>query len=101
MAFALRRTLTQRDVGRRVMVRSRRADGAAQDVLGTLERFDDDGLAVRRRDGTLVDVASADLLAGHVVPPPPGRPRQHRNTGTAATAAAPVTPEDAGADGPR
>ncbi len=56
-------------IGGRVVVRHRDADGRLSDVLGVLERWDVDGLAVRRRSGELVNVAAAAVRAARVVPP--------------------------------
>ena len=39
------------------------------DVIGALERFDDELVRVRREDGTPVEFARADLVAGKPVPP--------------------------------
>ena len=69
-------SLTPADVGSRVVVR-RRLGGepgpsggpAMTDVIGTLERFDDELVGVRREDGTLVEFARADVVAGKPVPP--------------------------------
>ncbi|MDQ3663589.1 MAG: GNAT family N-acetyltransferase [Actinomycetota bacterium] len=69
-------TLTRANVGSRVVVR-RRLGGergpsggqAMTDVIGALERFDDELVRVRREDGTLVEFARADVVAGKPVPP--------------------------------
>lgn len=65
-------------VGRRVVVRSvvRGQQGpsggpALTDVLGVMESWTDTATTVRREDGTLVEVARADLVAGKPVPPRP------------------------------
>ena len=81
----LRLSLTSADVGKRVMVRHRVADGAATDVLGILEAWGsplhapDSGsvpqASVRRTDGQLVTVALSDVVAGHRIPAPPRRAR--------------------------
>ena len=65
-------------VGHRVVVRHRLPDGRATDVLGELARLDADGLAVRRPDGTVVEVAAADVVAARPVPPAPPRPSPDR-----------------------
>jgi N-acetylglutamate synthase len=46
---------------------------ALTDVIGTLEAWDDDTLAVRRADGDVVTIALADVVAGKPVPPRPAR----------------------------
>lgn len=62
------------DVGRRVSLRRRLPDGTFTDVVGTLESWTPDGeVSVRRRDGSLVTLRAADLVAGKRVPPPPAR----------------------------
>ncbi|MGH3665774.1 MAG: hypothetical protein ACRDU8_06755 [Egibacteraceae bacterium] len=70
-------TIGPDDVGRRVSVRSRThagpGDPPLSDTLGVLRAWDDDVLRIERRDGTLVDVAAADLVAGKTLPPPPPR----------------------------
>lgn len=58
------------DVGARVTVR-RRVDGRTKDAVGDLERADDETLAVRTSDGSLVTVARTDLVAARVVGPSP------------------------------
>jgi hypothetical protein len=76
--------LTRADVGRRVVVRrvlpgERGPTGgpALTDVLGVLEQWDDDDhLVVRRKDGSTVRIALADVVAAKTVPPPPRR-REH------------------------
>jgi hypothetical protein len=81
MQYRLVVRLTAADVGQRVVIRWRapQADGgtAMADVVGTLEKADEDAFAVRRtRDGQLVVIPRALALAGKVVPPaPPRRPR--------------------------
>jgi N-acetylglutamate synthase len=73
-------TLTRADVGRRVVVR-RRLPGergpsggpAYTDVLGLLERYDDEALVVRRADDTSVRIAHDLVVAAKTVPPPPQR----------------------------
>ena len=60
------------DVGRRVTVRRRLDASTATDVVGHLRSWDggwDGALLVERRDGSVVEVAAADLLAARVVPP--------------------------------
>lgn len=67
--------ITPDDVGRRVSVRALHhgPEASTVDVIGVLERWDDGGLTITRRDGTAAWVADADLLAGRVVPPAPRR----------------------------
>ncbi|RBQ18520.1 hypothetical protein DP939_18625 [Spongiactinospora rosea] len=60
------------DVGRRVTVR-RRVPGGFRDVVGELISWHGGVLAVRRRDGELVEIAEDTLAAAKVVPPPPER----------------------------
>ena len=65
-------------VGHRVVVR-RRLPGrrgpsggpALTDVLGVMEAWTDTTASVRREDGTLVEVARTDIVAGKPVPPRP------------------------------
>lgn len=61
------------DLGRRVVVRRRLPDSGPRpryaDVLGELVDLDDDTLTVRRRDGELVTVARAEIVAAKPVPP--------------------------------
>ena len=63
-------TVTPADVGARVSLR-RAVDSGVSDVVGVLESWTAGILVVRRRDGALVSVAEADLVAGKVVPPAP------------------------------
>jgi hypothetical protein len=81
MRYRLAVHLTAADLGQRVVIRWRapQADGGTvtADVVGTLEKADDEAFAVRRtRDGELVVIPRARALAGKVVPPaPPRRPK--------------------------
>jgi N-acetylglutamate synthase len=75
--------LSAADVGRRVVVRrvlpgERGPSGgpAFTDVIGILEAWEDDHLVVRRKDGTTVRVALAEIAAAKTVPPPPGPRRR-------------------------
>jgi N-acetylglutamate synthase len=61
--------LTPADIGARVTVRRRVADHALSDVVGDLESWDADVLAIRRRGGDLVLVAAADVVTAKVVGP--------------------------------
>jgi N-acetylglutamate synthase len=64
--------LTPADVGRRVVVRRHLGLEAGRpvfgDVLGILESWAGGTLAIRRRDGTLVEVAEDTVVAGKPVP---------------------------------
>jgi hypothetical protein len=66
-------TLTPSDVGKRVTTRRRVPEGF-RDAVGTLGFWRDGVLGVRKRDGTLVEVAEDTLAAAKVVPDSP-RPR--------------------------
>ncbi|MCO6006573.1 hypothetical protein NE236_16430 [Actinoallomurus purpureus] len=61
------------DIGRRVSIRRRLPSGGYSDVVGELQGWADGRLTVRRRDGSVAEVAEAELVAGKVVPPPPPR----------------------------
>ena len=65
--------LTVADVGRRVVLRRRLRDGGLGDLLGVLERWDDELVVVRDRHGDTQDVRPADVVAGKRVPPAPAR----------------------------
>ena len=65
-------TLAEADVGRRVVVRRRLPDGRLSDLLGVLQRWDDE-VVVRDRSGALRTAARADVVAAKRVPPPPVR----------------------------
>ncbi len=71
-------SVTPSDVGRRVTLRRRLADGLHSDVVGELLAWESGRLTVRRRDGSEITLAEADLVAGRVVPaaPPRRRPGQ-------------------------
>ncbi|GII64384.1 hypothetical protein Skr01_44690 [Sphaerisporangium krabiense] len=60
------------DVGRRVTVRRRDPDGF-RDAVGVLESWREGVLRVRKRDGTLVEIAEASVVAAKVVPERPAR----------------------------
>ncbi|GAA3105974.1 hypothetical protein [Streptosporangium carneum] len=70
---ALKITLTPSDVGKRVTTRRRVPEGF-RDAVGELEFWRDGVLGVRKRDGTLVEIAEETLAAAKVVPE--GRPRR-------------------------
>jgi hypothetical protein len=61
------------DIGHRVSLRRRVPGVVYSDVVGELQDWSDGRLVVRRRDGSVVTVAEADLVAGKRVPPPPPR----------------------------
>jgi hypothetical protein len=78
MRYRLEVRLTPADIGKRVVIRWRpgpKDSTQLTDVLGILERADDESFTVRRtRDGQLVVVPRERALAGKVVPP--ARPRR-------------------------
>ncbi len=57
------------DVGRRVTLRHRYDATTLTDVVGRLDAWDDGVLRVERRDGRLVEVPEADVVAAKVVAP--------------------------------
>jgi hypothetical protein len=63
-------TLTPSDVGKRVTTRRRVPEGF-RDAVGELEFWRDGVLGVRKRDGTLVEIAEDTLAAAKVVPDSP------------------------------
>lgn len=71
VAYVVR--LTAADVGARVVVRRRLPAGGRGDLLGVLERWDDELVVVRDRHGDTHDVRPADVVAGKRVPPAPPR----------------------------
>jgi N-acetylglutamate synthase len=82
MRYRLEVSLTPADVGQRVVIRWRPpsldATGQMTDVLGILEKADNESFAVRTRDGILAVIPRTRALAGKVIPPPPPRrPRKH------------------------
>jgi len=66
-------------LGRRLVLRSRTGgigpSGGPEltDVVGHLRAITTESVTVERRDGTLVEVRTSDLVAWKVVPPPPGQ----------------------------
>ena len=69
-------SISPADVGSRVSVRSRitpAGPGAPSttDTVGYLRAWTDAHLQIERRNGEVVSVATADLLAGKVLPGPP------------------------------
>ena len=74
--------ITPADVGSRVSVRTRipqehPAGPSTTDTLGYLLAWTDEELTIQRRNGDVVRVATADLLAGKVLPGPPPQRRGH------------------------
>lgn len=61
------------DLGRRVTVRYRLAEGGFNDVVGILEICDETTFGVRDRNGRLRLVARSDAVAAKVVPAAPPR----------------------------
>jgi hypothetical protein len=59
--------VTPGDVGARVTLRHAVADGVS-DVVGELLSWTSGVLSVRRRDGSVVEVAESSLVAARVVP---------------------------------
>ncbi|MEU8341134.1 hypothetical protein AB0C74_05525 [Spirillospora sp. NPDC048832] len=66
------------DVGQRISLRRRLPTGEYSDVVGVLESWSNKVLAVRRRDGELVEVPEEIMAAAKVVPPQPPRRRPRR-----------------------
>ena len=60
--------ITPADVGKRVTTR-RRTPGGYRDAVGVLESWHDGMLAIRKRDGSLVEIAEETLVAAKIVPP--------------------------------
>lgn len=71
--FRYQMSISPDDVGARVSVRHRLSDNRMTDAVGELLRWSDGALAVRRRDGTVTEIAEEALVAGKRVPPPPAR----------------------------
>jgi len=72
--------ISAQDVGSRVVVRYHLAPSdhgpygeSLSDLLGELLSWDDAALAVRRKDGETVVVATSLVVAAKVVPPTPER----------------------------
>jgi len=67
------------DVGQRISLRRRLSTGEYSDVVGVLESWSGGTLAVRLRNGELVEVPEGTMVAAKVVPPqPPPRRRPRR-----------------------
>lgn len=67
MRFRSAKVLSPADAGKRVTVRRRLPDGSASDVLGILTQADPTTLTIRRADGSLVEVATEDVIAARVI----------------------------------
>jgi len=66
-------TAGPQDVGARVVLRRTLPGGGLSDVLGYVRRWSDGVVTVLTRDGSVVEVAEADLVAAKRVPEPPAR----------------------------
>jgi hypothetical protein len=62
------------DSGMRISLRRSLPEGGFGDVLGTLLSWDAQ-VRVEKRDGTVVTVPAADVVAAKRIPPPPERRR--------------------------
>ncbi len=72
--------ITPEDVGARITVRSRltapESGATTTDTVGLLRAWRHGVLEIERRDGSLVRLAEADVVAGRIIPPPArGRPK--------------------------
>lgn len=74
-------SITAADVGARVSVRRRLAEGGMSDAVGVLQSWDDGLLRVCRKDGTVVEIAEEALVAGKIVPPARVTKRTHSDVG--------------------
>ncbi|MFC7326813.1 hypothetical protein [Marinactinospora rubrisoli] len=74
-------SVTPQDVGRRVTLRNRLPDGRFRDIVGVLVSWENGVLRVRRRDGSVGEVAARDVVASRVVPQHPPRRRGAPGTG--------------------
>lgn len=72
LGAALEITITPSDVGKRVTTRRRVPEGF-RDVVGRLEFWRDGVLGVRRRDGSVVEIAESALVAARIVADRPRR----------------------------
>jgi hypothetical protein len=68
----------QRVVVRRVVPGERGPSGgpAVTDVLGVMRSWDETSTEIETRDGSLVAIRVADIVAGKPIPPPPERRRR-------------------------
>jgi ribosomal protein S18 acetylase RimI-like enzyme len=94
----LRSSLGPHVVGQRIVVRrvlpgetGPTGGPAMTDVLGTCESWEDGLVSVRREDGTVVEIRTADIVSGKPVPPRPS-PRLRVSTRDAESHAAPLWP---------
>jgi hypothetical protein len=67
VAFHLTVSISVHDVGSKVTVRRKVPEGF-RDVVGVLESWSGGTLAVRKRDGTLVEFPENTMVAAKVVP---------------------------------
>ncbi|MGH3244303.1 MAG: hypothetical protein ACRDNL_28280 [Spirillospora sp.] len=74
-------SISAADVGRRISLRRRLPTGEYSDVVGVLESWSGGVLAVRRRDGELVEIPEKIMVAAKVVPQEPPRRRRPRRDG--------------------
>jgi len=63
------------DSGVRVSVRRTLPEGGFADTLGVLLSWAEGVLRVEKRDGSVVEVPEADVVAAKRIPPPPERRR--------------------------
>jgi hypothetical protein len=63
------------DAGVRVSLRRVLPEGGLGDVLGVVLSWDEALVRVEKSDGTVVEVAPADVVAAKRIPPPPVRRR--------------------------
>jgi hypothetical protein len=63
------------DSGMRISLRRKLPEGGYGDVLGNLLSWADGVVRVERRNGEVVAVAEADVVAAKRIPPPPARRR--------------------------
>ena len=63
------------DSGVRISLRRTLPEGGYGDVLGELLSWADGAVSVQRRDGSMVVVPEADVVAAKRIPPPPVRRR--------------------------
>jgi len=61
--------------GVRVSLRRRLPEGGYGDVIGVVLGWDDEVARLEKRDGTVVEVDPATVVAAKQVPPPPERRR--------------------------